>query len=78
MFSDKPLPPSERVSSLKGYSSHEIVQLLGEPLLRRQEGDHELWCYREGMCSTFVFFNAEKYSVYAENRGECTSVSATR
>ena len=59
------------LTELKGESQETVVDIYGSPVITRQEGDIQMWAYKQEECSVLVFFDKTQTVQFAESRGDC-------
>lgn len=59
------------ITNLQGKSTKEIEKKYGKPVVVRNEGDEQMWGYKNGECHRLIFFDATKTVQFAESRGNC-------
>ena len=59
------------LTELKGETQDTIVDIYGPPVIVRQEGDIQMWAYKQEECSLLVFFDQAQTVQFAESRGSC-------
>ncbi len=49
-----------RMAFLKGKTTQDISNILGQPAIVRTENPNQTWVFRGNNCSLFVFFNQDE------------------